>query len=79
MDTILFILFLIGSQAGALLIIGLTSYFRLFWKILPLLILYGLVIAWCFLRFELEGFLYWQAGLATSWLVTNWLGRVRAA
>ena len=78
MKTFLFAGFFVGSQLGVLVIFHFTTYFRLFWKFLPLLILYSVVLAWCFTKLQLDKYFLWQVALSLAWLFTNWFRQVQA-
>lgn len=63
-----FIIFLVASHIGVMQIFRLTTYHAYFWKSLPLLLGYSILIAWLLYFFKLHVFFLWQLVLASVWL-----------
>ena len=68
MEVVDFIIFFIASHFGVMQIFRLTTYHAFFWKALPLLLLYGAIVAWVLFTLKLHSFFLWQVILASLWL-----------
>ena len=55
-----FAVFLVVSHFGVMQIFRLTTYHALFWKALPLLIIYGAGVAWALFALDMHAFFLWQ-------------------
>lgn len=68
MQIILFLAFLVASHFFAMQIFRLTTYHAYFWKAIPLLIGYGILVGWLLYAFEFHQFFLWQVVLSSLWL-----------
>lgn len=69
--------FLLASHFGALQIFRLTTYHRYFFRALPLLIAFSILLAYLMCVLRLEAFFIWHLPLAFGLLV--WVWRKQAA
>ena len=68
MEIIGFMVFLVLSHFGVMLVFRLTTYHKYFWPSLPLLIAYGALVGWALFELKMHAFFLWQLVLASVWL-----------
>ena len=68
MEIIGFFIFLVVSHVGVMQVFRFTTFHATFWKALPFLVGYAVLVGWCLYLFELHEFFLWQVVLGSVWL-----------
>ena len=58
----------LASHFCVMQLFRLTTYHAYFWKALPLLVAFGVLVGWALYYFDLHQFFLWQVVLASAWL-----------
>ena len=77
MDILIFALILVISHVGVMQVFRLSTYYRYFWKALPLLVLYSAGVGWAFYALEMQQFFIWQVILSSIWLSVIWKRQIK--
>lgn len=68
MQILAFLVFLVVSHFLLMQVFRLTTYHAYFWKALPLLVGYSILVGWLLFIWKLHQFFLWQVVLASVWL-----------
>lgn len=63
-----FLAFLLVSHFLLMQIFRFSTYHAFFWKVSPVLVIYGAAVAWSLFKLGMHPFFLWQLVLASAWL-----------
>ena len=72
MEVVSFIVFIFVSHQILMQIFRFSTYHKYFFMMLPILILFGILVAWLLYYFEMHSFFLWLIFLEVIWLRYVW-------